>query len=58
MKDEIRYIIYAIVFAFITFGFLIPKLIEGGIQDSNPYLQFLIFNVGIFIFLHKFSSHL
>lgn len=54
-KKEIKYIAYATGFAFIVFGYIIPFLVKNGIeQNKSIYVQFLIFNVGIFVFLQIF----
>lgn len=52
-KSEIKYIAYAGIFAFIWFVYLLPyitKLVDG----NSPYLQFLIFNLGLYVFLFIF----
>jgi hypothetical protein len=53
-SKEIKYISYAIIFAIIWFVFLMPSLLKGGIESSSPYLQFFIFNIGLFLFLQIF----
>lgn len=53
-KQELKYILFATIFAFIVFVFIIPKLVSLGIENSSPYLQFLLFNTSIFIFLQLF----
>jgi len=53
-KNEMKYLAYATIFAFITFSFIIPYLMDKGMENSSPYLQFLIFNIGIFAFLQVF----
>jgi len=53
-KKELKYIIYATIFALVVFGFIIPKFVSSGAEDSSPYFQFLIFNISIFIFLQFF----
>ena len=51
--QETKYIIGAGLFAVVVFGFLIPNL-ASSINEQNVYTQFLIFNLGIFIFLQIF----
>lgn len=53
-KNEMRYILFAVIFSLIWFLLVIPYMLGSGVEDSNPYFQFLIFNVGIFIFLQIF----
>lgn len=53
-KKEIKYIAFATVFAFVIFGYVIPKFVASGIENSSPYFQFLIFNISIFVFLQFF----
>lgn len=53
-KSEFKYIFYAIGFSLIWFLLLMPFLLDKGIENSNVYMQFLIFNIGIFIFLQIF----
>jgi hypothetical protein len=53
-KRELKYLIYATVFALIVFGYLIPYAIDGKIGDISPLIQFLIFNLSIFVFLQIF----
>lgn len=53
-KQEFRYVLSAVIFGLIWFLIVIPVLLEQGIEGSNPYLQFLIFNIGIFVFLQIF----
>ena len=53
-KQELKYVVGAVIFSLIWFLVVIPFLLGWGIEDSNPYMQFLIFNIGIFIFLQIF----
>ncbi len=53
-KQELKYIGTAILFAIIWFVVVVPKLMTAGVEDTSPYIQFLIFNLGIFIFLQIF----
>ena len=53
-REEITYISFAVGFAFVWFLLAIPKFLELGIDRSSPYLQFLLFNLGLFIFLQIF----
>lgn len=57
-KQELRYIATAIAFAVIFFGFIIPNLIDKGVETMDPFFQFLIFNVGVFVFLQIFLKAL
>lgn len=52
-KKELKYLVYATIFAFIVFAIVIPYVINSN-QNISPYIQFLIFNVGIFVFLQIF----
>lgn len=58
-RNEIKYIIGAGIFGFVFFGLLLNYLIKL-VGDSNPVMQFAVFNVGIwlyfFIFLKSFST--
>ena len=56
-KKEFKFIIYATLFAFILFGLIIPNIL-GWIDGISPVLQFLIFNVSLFIFIQIFLSSL
>lgn len=49
-KKEIKYIIYAGIFGFILFGLVIPHFLNS-IEKQSPFLQFMLFNISIFIFL-------
>lgn len=51
---ELRYIAYASMFAIVWFLLILPNIDKFGFTNSSPYTQFLIFNVGIFIFLQFF----
>lgn len=53
-KKELKYIVFATIFAFIVFTLIIPNLISFGIENSSHYIQFLLFNIGIFVFLQFF----
>lgn len=53
-KKELKYIFFATAFALLVFGYIIPKLLTKGIENYNPYIQFLIFNIAVFIFLQLF----
>jgi hypothetical protein len=53
-KQELKYIAIAIAFAVAFFGYIIPQLINNGIEQQDPFIQFLIFNVGVFVFLQIF----
>jgi hypothetical protein len=53
-KQEIKYIFIAVVFAVVWYVLLIPQLMKWGLQNSSPYVQFLLLNVGLFIFLQIF----
>lgn len=52
-KQEIKYIIFATLFALLWFAFLLP-IISDKIDGTSPYLQFLLFNVGLFVFFQLF----
>jgi hypothetical protein len=53
-KSELKYLLFATVFALVVFGYLIPYVIDGNIGNLSPWVQFLVFNLGIFIFLQIF----
>lgn len=53
-KQELKYLIYATLFALVIFGYIIPYVIDGNIGNISPIVQFLVFNVGIFVFLQIF----
>lgn len=55
-KQELKYILYSSLFSIAWFVFLMPYLLNKGVQDSNPYFQFLAFNVGIFLLLSLFMK--
>ena len=56
-KKELKYILFATLFSFILFGLIIPYLTKIGVLDKiSPIFQFIIFNIGIFIFLQLFLS--
>ena len=56
-KEEIKYIVYSVGFALIWFFLVLPKLLIQ-FDSSNPLLQFLIFNLGLYIFLIIFLKSL
>mgnify|MGYP001608057684 CR=1 FL=1 len=56
-RQEIKYIFFSAVFAFVWFIFLLPMLIKI-FADKSPLINFLIFTIGIFIFLFIFLKSL
>lgn len=50
-KQELKYIIFAVLFALVWFAFLLPKVLNSALSNQPSYIQFLVFNLGIFIFL-------
>lgn len=52
-KQELKYIVFAGIFSFVLFVLIIPKILPS-IEGISPVVQFLIFNVGLFIFLQIF----
>lgn len=51
--QEVKYMFFATLFAFVVFGWVIPFVVTK--QESiTPLVQFLIFNIGIFLFLNIF----
>jgi len=48
-KQEFKYIIYASVFGFFYFLYLLPYLLKNGIENQSPYLQFFLFGIGLYI---------
>ncbi len=53
-KDEIKYLTYSGLFAFVFFVLILPLVIKSGLDKSSPYIQFLLFNISILIFLQLF----
>jgi hypothetical protein len=53
-KQELKYVIGAVIFSALWFLAFMPYLLDKGIEDASPYIQFLVFNIGIFIFLQIF----
>lgn len=53
-KQELKYLVIATIFALTLFGYVIPYVINGNIGDISPITQFLVFNIGIFVFLQIF----
>lgn len=53
-RQEIKYILFAAIFALVVFGYIIPYVINGNIGNISPVVQFLFFNISIFIFLQVF----
>lgn len=53
-KSEIKYILFAFVLAVLIFGVIIPFLISKGVENINPWWQFIIFNIGVFFFFQVF----
>jgi|GEM_PF-3547559 hypothetical protein len=52
-KSEFKFLIYATLFSLLLFVIVIPNFL-GSIVTLSPVMQFLIFNIGIFIFLQIF----
>jgi len=52
-KQEIKYISFAGIFAFTWFVFILPRLITR-FDGNNPFTQFIIFNMGLYIFFFIF----
>lgn len=52
-KKEFKYIALAAIFAVIWFIFILPYLIKF-MDGNNPFFQFLVFNVGLYVFLFIF----
>lgn len=53
-RQEFKYILIAVAFAVVWYVLLVPQFIKWGLNNSNPYLQFLLLNVGLFVFLQIF----
>jgi len=53
-SKEMKYILSIVGFTLVWFLLIIPFLLSKGIEDTSVYLQFLIFNLFIFIFLQIF----
>lgn len=54
-KDELKYIVIATIFSFFLFVLILPNILSY-IDGVSPWIQFLIFNIGIFIFLQIFLT--
>ena len=52
-KNEIKYIFFSVGFSIVFFYFILPNFITS-IEKMSPYLQFIIFNIGLFSFLQIF----
>lgn len=52
-KSELKYILIALAFSFVLFVLVIPNFITS-INGMNSIIAFIIFNVGIFVFLQIF----
>lgn len=52
-REELKYVVYAVVFAFILFTLIIPNVLTK-LEGISPFIQFLIFNIGLFVFLNIF----
>ena len=52
-KQEIKYITFAGLFAFAWFVFILPRLITR-LDGNNPFMQFMVFNMGLYIFFFIF----
>lgn len=52
-KSEVQYILYSVGFAVAYFMFLMPFLADY-FDGNNIALQFLIFNIGVYIFFYIF----
>lgn len=50
---EKKYLIYSLIFALIWFTFLLPYLIVK-YDGNSPISQFLLFNIGLIVFLQVF----
>lgn len=52
-RQELKYIVFAILISFVIFTFIIPKFVDGG-ENMDAVSQFLVFNIGLFIVLQVF----
>ena len=52
-KQELKFLMYSCLFAIIFFVIIVP-LILPSIDSINPFIQFLIFNLGLVFFLSIF----
>ena len=52
-KSEAKYILTAGLFAFVFFVVILPNVLSS-IVKLSPIIQFLIFNIGIFVFFQIF----
>ena len=52
-KKELKYIIFAGIFALLWFMYILPYLIEK-FDGNNPWMQFMLFNAGLIILLQIF----
>lgn len=55
-KSEIKYIAYSSLFAGVYFLFLLPYLQK--VIGDNPYMQFAVFNIGLYMFFFIFLKSL
>lgn len=53
-RQELKYITMAVGFAVVWYVLLIPQLMKFGLQNTSPYLQFALLNIGLFVFLQIF----
>lgn len=55
-KNELKYILYAMVFAVLWFVVLVPLVLKY-LTDISPILQFLLFNLGLLTFLTVYLKY-
>lgn len=48
-KEELKYIFFAGIFSFIYFLYILPWLLNNGVETSPIWVQFLLFSVGIYL---------
>ena len=51
--SEKKYILYSGIFLFVYFRFILPVVIKM-LDGNSPFFQFLVFNLGMFLFLTIF----
>lgn len=52
-KDEIKYIIFSLAFAILWFFVILP-ILSPHLENKNILIQFLIFNLGLYVFFFIF----
>lgn len=53
-RQEIKYILGSAGFAIVWFMYSMPYLLKTDLVNSSPYTQFILFNLGLFLFFQIF----